>query len=305
MTTRADEQDIAPERPAAKRGAWYWVYRVARLALVGYIAIVGFLFFAQDGIIFPGRDTQGTAAARVRPGTAELVQLQTSRGDTIYALFGGAQGRDGRPLEDAATRPTVLFFYGNASCMANSRPTFEDFRRLGLNVLMPEYVGYGMSTGKAGEEGCYETADAAYEHLLTRGDVDPSRIVVSGWSLGAAVATDVASRRPVAGLAIFSAFTSAGDMARRIYPYIPVSFLLSHKFETKEKLSRLACPVFIAHGTEDRIIPFDMSDELERASAGEVTKLPIEGADHNDLFLVGGPRLYDGFRVWAEAVVGA
>ena len=71
------------------------------------------------------------------------------------------------------------------------------FRRLGANVMIPDYVGYGLSGGSPSEAGCYATADTAYEHLKGRKDVDPGKIVAAGWSMGGGVAVDLAARRPV------------------------------------------------------------------------------------------------------------
>ncbi len=286
------EPKVSP--PRRGRGWRHWAYRAARLAVVAYLAVLGFLYFAQTWLIFPGRTTQGKPYARVEaPRGAELLRLKTASGDDVVALFGAALGPMGEPLADASSRPTILFFYGNGDFLANNVDLFEDFRRLGANVMIPEYTGFGMSGGSPGEIGCRETADAAYEHLLSRPDVDPKRIFAAGWSLGSGVAVDLASRRPVAGLATFSAFTSMVDMARRAYPFIPASLLLSHRFESESKLASITCPILIAHGRRDSIIPFDMSERLAKVAPGPVTFLAVDRADHNDFFVTGGRQVLD------------
>ena len=148
--------------------------------------------------------------------------LTTSRGDRVVAIFGKALHSDGSPRPDASSCSTLLYFYGNGMCLRDSLERFEEFRRLGANVMIPDYVGYGMSGGEAGELGCRETAEAAFAHLQSRPDVDRGRVVVVGWSLGGAVAIDLASRHPVAGLATFCTFTRMADMARRLVPFLPV-----------------------------------------------------------------------------------
>jgi pimeloyl-ACP methyl ester carboxylesterase len=92
-------------------------------------------------------------------------------------------------------RPTVIFFYGNGACLAYMGEVFNGFRRLGMNVLVPEYPGYGMSGGKPTEKGFYAAADAGYDYLAQRPDIDHDRIDAAGWSMGSAVAVDLASRR--------------------------------------------------------------------------------------------------------------
>ena len=160
----------------------------------------------------------------------------------MVALFGPALTPDGEPHPDAARRPTLLYFYGNGMCLSDTTEQFDRFRRLGANVLIPEYVGYGMSGGQPSEAGCQATADAAYDHLQRRGDVDPRPIVAVGWSLGGAVAIDLASRRPVAGLVAFSTFTSMVEMARTEFPVPPHSLLLRHRFDSLTKIGQRHLP---------------------------------------------------------------
>ena len=265
-----------------------------RIPLFVYLGVVLVFFALQTRLIFPGRASQGQPWAVVRPGPdAELVTLRTVGGDRVVALFGPALAPDGRSRADAASRPTLLYFYGNGSCMRHARDEFEGFRRLGLKVLVPDYVGYGMSGGHAGEAGCVATADAAYDHLRARPDVDPARIVPIGWSLGGAVAVDLAARRPVAGLVTLSAFTSMLDMAHALYPWLPARLLLRHRFESQRKIAGITASILIIHGRRDGVIAYAMSDRLAAAAGGPVTRLAVDEGDHNDLFAVGGDRILD------------
>ncbi|MFO0954075.1 MAG: alpha/beta hydrolase [Isosphaeraceae bacterium] len=259
--------------------------RLVRLALVIYLGLILVLSLLQTRMIFPGAATQGLpeASFRPRPGT-ELLTLKTAQGDQVAALFAPALSADGQPLADAARRPTLLFFYGNGMCLRDTVELVERFRRLGANVLAPEYVGYGLSTGEPGEAGCYATADAAYDHLLTRRDIDPKRIIASGWSLGGAVAIDLASRKPVAGLAVFSTFTSMTDLGQTIMPWAPVGLLLKHRFESLKKLPSIGVPIVIGHGRQDSIVPQAMSEALAAAATAPVTRFTVGSADHNDFF---------------------
>jgi fermentation-respiration switch protein FrsA (DUF1100 family) len=174
---------------------------------------------------------------------------------------------------------------------------FAQFRQLGFNVLIPEYPGYGMSSGQASESGCYEAADAAYHYLTETLHVPPAQIVVSGWSLGAAVAIDLAARKHVAGLIVLSAFTSLPEQARAMLPWIPqsvVRLFLKERFDNLSKIRQVTCPIFIGHGTQDELVPFAMAERLAQAARQRdmVTFLPIEGSGHNDLFEVGENALW-------------
>lgn len=288
-----------PPTRAILLGSW----RVVRLVLIAYLVVLLVISLSQTQLIFPGQSSRGRPESRIDPPAgAELVRLTTADGDRCVALFGPALGPDGRPAPDAAARPTFLYFYGNDSNIGDSLDLVEDFRRLGVNVLVPEYVGYGMSEGSAGEPGCYATAEAAYRHLLGRPDVDPRRILAVGWSLGGAVAIDLAAKHEVSGLIVLSTFTGMGEMAAIRYPFLPTSWLLRHRFESERKIRGVRVPTLIVHGSRDDLIPPAMADRLASASGGRATRLDIPSAGHNDIFEAGGPRLFGAFRAFLDAV---
>jgi len=279
----------------APRAAWILrALRLLRIFALVYLGVAIMLYSFQTNLIFPGASTQGDPNAQVRPGPGtELIRLETQHGEAIVALFGPALRSDGKPHPDPAGRPTLIYFYGNAMCLANAVFQFEQFRRLGLNVVIPDYVGYGMSGGRPSERGCQDTALAVYDFLTSQRGVASSMILVGGWSLGGAVAIDLATRRPVAGLIVFCSFTSGVDMGRRLMPFLPVSLLLHHRFDNLSKISQVGCPTLIGHGRLDSIIPFAMAEHLAAAAKGPVTTLWIAEADHNDFFDVAGRRVDD------------
>ena len=262
-----------------------------------FVAAIAALAGFQTRLIFPGTETQGRPEAEPggnRRADAEILKLTTRTGDRVVALFGAALTEEGKPCLDASSRPTLLYFYGNGYCLrASSTTDFDRYRKLGLNVLIGEYLGYGASSGEASEQGCYETADTCYDHLMSRTDIDPRLIVAGGRSLGGAVAIDLASRRNVAGLVAFCTFTSMTAMTRELYPYAPTA-LLRHKFESLKKIDKVACPILLGHGRADRFVPASMSQTLAKSAKAPVTLFLVDGADHNDFYEVGEAQIHDG-----------
>jgi len=185
----------------------------------------------------------------------------------------------------------MIYFYGNAMCLNHAMADFDRFRRLGLNVIIPEYVGYGMSGGTPSERGCQATADSAYDYLVSRRGIDPQQIIASGWSLGGAVAIDLAARRAVGGLIAFSTFTSTNDMALTIFPLKLPRWFFVHRFESLRKIPTIACPILLGHGRLDSLVPFAMFERLAAAAKTSVTTLVIEHAGHNDFYDEGGRRI--------------
>jgi pimeloyl-ACP methyl ester carboxylesterase len=286
----AVDQAVAVVRP--RRSVKHRLLRLLRVVLLVYLGLILVIAALQSWIIFPGAATQGKPESRVTATSGtELVELKSANGERIVALFGAALTAEGRPRDDAKQCPTLIYFYGNGMCLADCNSEFDHFRRLGLNVLIPEFVGYGMSEGKPGETGVYATAEAAWEHVSARSDIDTRKILVGGWSLGAAAAIELASKKPVAGLMIFSAFTSMKEMARRVLPWAPTSLILKHHFENEKKIKGIRVPTLIVHGTKDSLVPFDMSQRLA-ATAPSAKMFAVTGGEHNTLFDDGGEALW-------------
>jgi len=247
---------------------------------------------SQTRLIFPGAATQGKPEAALPPGgDFEIVRLQARDGTEIVGQFGGASAPAGH---GAAAPLTVVFFCGNGSCIAQNDDEFTRFRRLGCNAMMADYEGYGLSGGKPSEAGCYATADAVYEELTGRRGTDPDRIVLAGRSLGAAVAIDLASRRPAAGLIAISPFTSMRAMARRARPWRPAGIFLRHHFDNLSKMPSVACPSLFIHGTEDDFVLPGMGDALAASAKSRVERLAIPSGNHRNVMQADAERLWDG-----------
>jgi hypothetical protein len=248
----------------------------------------------EKAFVFPGASSQGRPYA-VLPPSADyrILSLRTRDGTPIAAQFGLPLDAAGQPQARRGSAPTVIFFYGNGAFAAAMASEFQHLRQLGANALVVEYPGYGMSGGQPGEQAFYAAADAAYDYLEHQPDIDGSRIVAAGWSMGAAVAVDLAARHKIAGLVIVNAFTTLPATARALQPWLPASLVLSSRFDNLAKIRAVTCPILIIHGDRDEIVPPRMSGELEAAARTRVHSLTIEGAGHNDVFEKGGGALWE------------
>ena len=147
--------------------------RLLRFAVTAYIIVCIAIALGQNWLVFPGASSQGKAETVINFGnSAKVVHFQARSGVPITAVFGSALQANGSADPDAAHRPTILYFYGNAAAVAWSETEFDHFRENGANVLIPDLEGFGQSGGKAAEIGCYQTADAAWEYLQHRRGVD-------------------------------------------------------------------------------------------------------------------------------------
>jgi pimeloyl-ACP methyl ester carboxylesterase len=281
-----------------------WLRNIAIALASVYLAIVVLLWAEQEWFIFPGHGWQGQQWTIVESSADhDVIPFKTSLGDQVYLYFGKATDPLGAAaLPDASSRPTILFFYGNGDEMQGTTDLARLWRTLGTNVAVLEYPGYGMSGGKPGELAFYAAADAAFDALRARADVNDAKIIVAGQSAGTGVAVDLASRKPVAAVALFSGYTTMQAMAHHDFPWLPTSLILRHHFRNIDKIGSITAPILIVHGTEDRRIPVSMSRELAAAAKkAQVTTLFIS-ADHNDVFTRGGVETSDALRNLINAV---
>jgi uncharacterized protein len=296
-----DRAEDRAQRASVQRKRPLWL-RLLRSVIVIYVGVCIGMWMLQNKLVFPGAASQGAKYAIVHPSDwYDLVPVTTRDGDKSYLVFAKAADSSHRVRDDAAFRPTLIWFYGNGESLAHALGIIRYVRSMGFNVLGVEYVGYGMASGSPSEKATYAMADAAYDYLLTRSDIDRDKIVPAGVSLGCAAAIDLASRRKVAGLVCFSPFTSLPAMARLVAPYLPTGLLLSYKFDNAGKIATYTGPLFLCHGRDDTIVPFQMSERLRQLAKGAVTFVPLEDLGHNDLF-DSGEELYGKLRKFLEGL---
>jgi pimeloyl-ACP methyl ester carboxylesterase len=184
-------------------------------------------------------------------------------------------------LAGKADAPTVVCFHGNAEIAEGNLPFARALQSRGLGVALVEYRGYGASAaaGKPTEMGLYADAEAAIEGLGLSDD----RLVLYGRSLGTGVATEMASRHRVRALILVSPYTSIPAVAGRMVPVLPVSLIVSDRYDNMSKAPHIKAKTLIVHGDDDRVIPYDMGVALSHAFP-DARLVTIEKAGHNDIF---------------------
>jgi fermentation-respiration switch protein FrsA (DUF1100 family) len=145
------------------------------------------------------------------------------------------------------------------------------------------YRGYGASGGSPGEKALVADAIALYDWAARRPDVDPARIAVHGRSLGSGVAVQLAAARPLRCVVLSTPFSSALDVAKSAYFWLPVGLLMRHPFDSMAHAPRLTMPALVLMGEADRVIPVEYSEKLASAWGGPVERLRLPGFGHNDL----------------------
>jgi fermentation-respiration switch protein FrsA (DUF1100 family) len=182
----------------------------------------------------------------------------------------------GVPADSAAW---LLYCHGNGGNIGHPGylEAWSMLRSLGLGILAVDYRGYGESGGEPSEQGLYRDAEAAYAFLRDSLGVEPSRIVYYGFSLGSAVAVDLAARLEAAALVVEGAFLSVPHRGAELYPFLPVDALVRNRFASIEKIGRVGIPKLFIHSREDEVNPFHHSVRLHEAAPAPKRLVEVSG----------------------------
>jgi uncharacterized protein len=223
------------------------------VCLLVWSGAVGYLWLNEPRFVF--RSQFSHRPGRVIDPAFTSLQLTTADGVRLDAVSLSAPG--------STPREWVIYFQGNAGSLRRPRvqEQLRTLHTLGYDVLSFDYRGYGRSEGVSSEAGLYEDALAAYTHL-TRAGVSPRQIILAGQSLGSAVAVELATRVTSAGVALFSPIDSVPLTAGRIYPWVPVHYLATNRFDSDAKVERIRVPMVVFHSAADRLIPLQAARDL-------------------------------------------
>lgn len=264
---------------------------VAAASLYG--AMCAGLYFYQTRLIF-------------KP-TSTLTQTPTDRQLDYEDVWFDAQGDvapgegmhgwwlPGLPGTLSAQALTLLYLHGNSENIGANLGLAHRYQQMGFNVLLVDYRGYGLSAGDfPNEQRVYEDAIAAHRYLTQTRKIQHQTLWLFGHSLGGAIAIELATQRPAAGLIVQSSFSS---ILRSVelngqYDWFPVNWLLTQRFDSIAKVPRLRLPVLYIHGVEDDTTAAVMSEELYGSSPAPKQLWLVPEANHNNVSDIAGPNYF-------------
>jgi len=253
---------------ASRNTGWAAVALIA--ALVG---VSGCAYLLRQRIYLPD---PLPAQAAVWPGRApQLVSVTTSDGLALEGYYWppSAPGRD-----------VIVFFHGNAGNAAVAARRAEPLARDGRGLLVASYRGYGANPGRPSREGLLRDASAFVAEVRSLAPGSP--LILFGYSLGAAVALEIAPVEKPRLVVTLGAFARITDLA----PW-PVRGVLPDRFDNLAALRRVTAPVLILHGTHDEVAPFAHAARLLAAAPPGSRMIPLQGADHHPDLAVIAERL--------------
>lgn len=251
--------------------------RVARLVVLAcylYIATLLVLLALEDRLLFPG----ATFARpwREPPNSLRVRDLtfDSATGDRIHGWFSAPEGW-------TPHRGAILISHGNGGNLSRLGDRAYRWREsCGRAVLLYDYPGYGKSSGRPSEGGCYAAGEAALRWLIEGQGVPAAEVILVGESMGGSIAVELATRYRVRLLVLHGAFTSFPDMAQVRFPCFPSRYLVHNRMDNEAKIGLTQCPVLITHGTADSVVPSRQGERLFAAAHEPKQFVRMEGHGH-------------------------
>jgi hypothetical protein len=250
------------------------------LTLLSFVALIAaavclLVYLRQDRLLFypqPLSEADARAVEKIAP-RSERFELKAADGTHLrgWLVRGPTHG----------SWPLVIYFGGNAEEVSWLLPEFS--RIPTYATLLVNYRGYGLSEGSPSERAMFNDALEVYDKIVQRPDIDARRVVVMGRSLGTGVATYVASQRPIAGAVLISPYDSMVAVAHSVYPFLPVSLLLRHRFESDQRAPSIQAPLLALAAAQDTVIPPECSKRLVEKWGAASRFEVLDGVDHNTI----------------------
>jgi uncharacterized protein len=231
-----------------------------------------FRWFEYNQVYHPSRGMDATGEELGR--AFENVCFNAADGIELNGWFYPANTNSGR------AHLAILICHGNGGNISHRLQFYQALLETGASVLAFDYRGYGRSQGRPGEEGTYRDAQAAHQWLRRKGFAGKD-IIAYGESLGGGVASELCLREETGGLVLQSTFTSITDMGKERYPWLPVRWLGTIKYDTHGKLPRLKVPVLVMHSRGDELTGFHHAERNFAAANDPKLFWEIHG-EHND-----------------------
>ncbi|XP_065849264.1 alpha/beta hydrolase domain-containing protein WAV2 isoform X1 [Euphorbia lathyris] len=287
------------------------LYGVGGLVVAGMALLVAF----QEKLVYVPVLPGLTKSYSITPARLRLIYedvwLRSSDGVRLHAWF--------IKLFPECRGPTILFFQENAGNIAHRLEMVRIMiQRLQCNVFMLSYRGYGASDGYPSQHGIAMDAQAALDHLHQRTDIDTSRIVVFGRSLGGAVGALLTKNNPekVAGLILENTFTSILDMAGVLLPFLKwfigrthskgpkiLNFVVRSPWSTIDVIGQVKQPILFLSGLQDEMVPSSHMQMLYAKAAAhnkECIFVEFPTGMHMDTWLAGGDHYWSTIQQFLE-----
>ncbi len=235
-----------------------------------YVVACAYLYYSQEGILFHPEKLK-RAHAYTAPNSFEEIDFETKDGLTINALLQKVE----RP------KGLILYFHGNVGNCQTWASIGKIYCRDAYNLCIVDYRGFGKSEGKiTNEQQLFDDAQVVYDAMKKR--FPETKIHVIGYSIGTAIASELASRNNPKQLILLAPYYNMRDMMDKRYPIFP-HFLLRYELDNAKYVAKIKAPISIFHGLKDEAIAYDSSIRLKKKCKQGDQLVLLKNQGHNEI----------------------
>lgn len=236
---------------------------------MGYVALVLFVYFSQERMIFFQVPVQS--------------KWYKQNAYREYRIDINQQRLQGWHVENtqATSQKSIIYFGGNAEDVSFNLPEADLYNA--RHLFFTNYRGYGLSTGHPTEQALFADALALYDYVIEHYQLIPEQVVIMGRSLGSTVAAYLASQRTSAGLIMVTPFDSIENVAAHYYSWLPVRWLLKHKFDTSKYMTQVKSPILLLNAQYDEVIPKNNFNQLKQSTNSNASSQQIPDTNHQTI----------------------
>lgn len=244
--------------------------RILVLIVAVYLVVLTVLYINQRNMMYhPAKQKHELAYYKI--DNAEEITLVTGDNIKLQAWFR-------KPDND---KDMVILLHGNAGNLENRVDKLRQLSDMGYGFIIPAWRGFGKSAHFPTEEGLYLDAEAAISYIQSKGYNLLDTIII-GESLGSGIATEMSVRYNFKGLFLITPYTSIADRADEIYPYVFAQYLTKDNFKVLSNIAKINQPLFMIHGTEDKVVPYTHSEKIFSAAKDPKEIVIYEGVGHSN-----------------------
>ena len=246
------------------------ILKILIIAVAAYLIISLIFYFVQDHFFFHPERLPKNFRYKY-PFPFDEVDFEMEDGGHVNGLH----------FQVPNAKGVVYYFKGNSRSIKGWGKFARDFLGKGYDFFVVDYRGFGKSRGRRTEAILYNDSQHVYKWLAER--YEEEKIIIYGRSMGSGIAARIASWNRPRMLILDSPYYSFFHQINRYGFLLPIRWILRYQIRTDRFLKKVQCPIFLIHGTRDRLIPFRFSKMLKDISPSRTRLFPISGGGHNDL----------------------
>jgi len=245
------------------------IFKIGFYITISIAVIFTFFYYSQESLIFFPTKTAADYQYEFQQNFEEVTIKTADNVSLNGVLF----------KTDSVSKGLIFYLHGNARNVVSWSSITPIYNKLGYDIFILDYRGYGKSEGKINNEAqFFSDVQSAYNQLKLR--YDERKIVIIGRSIGTGPAAMLTANNNSKMLILLAPYYSLLQMMEHNYPFLP-TLLLKYKFETYKFIAKTKAPIVIFHGDKDQVIPFKFANQLKQHFKTNDQFITLKNAGHH------------------------